>query len=530
MVRNSILCGNTAPQGDEVSLRNDSTITISYSNVVGGPAATHVESGCNLNWGEGIIDADPCFADPGNGDYHLKSQGGRWDPNSGAWVLDDVTSPCVDQGDPNSAIGDEPYPNGGRMNMGAYGGTAQASKSPVITCWEALECAGQPFGDATCDGNVNLADLYALKANFGKSAPWTAPECCADFSHDGSVNLADLFILKAGFGTGGHSPSTGNQDCASSLDPDMVFIPGSEFLMGDPCSEGNSDERPVHAVYVDSFYMGRYEITNQQYCDYLNSAYPAQIKVHGGLVYASYDIGNSYPYCDTHSSDTDSQIDYNDVSGTFNVRTKGEPPRDMSDDPIVEVSWYGSVAYCNWRSAQEGYQQLYDPCNANWPCDFSKHGYRLPTEAEWEYAARGGMSGKRFPWADPNITHSQANYRADPSFYPYDVSPTSGYHPDWYDGVEPYTSVVGSFSANGYGLYDMAGNVWEWCNDWYASGYYSASPYDNPQGPASSPYRVLRGGGCGWSGSAFYCRVAARGLDRPQYGGYTSGFRVVLDF
>jgi predicted outer membrane repeat protein len=504
---------------NEIFNRSASTTTVTYSDVQGA-------------WpGPGNIDVDPCFADPCNGDFHLKSEGGRWDPNSESWVLDDVTSPCIDTGDPCTSFAAELSPHGCRVNMGAYGNTEQASKSPVMAsvCCESYECAGQPFGDATCDGNVNFADLFALKAHYGTSAPWADDQCCADFSHDGNVNLDDLFTLKAGFGTSGYSPSTGNQDCASSLDPDMVFIPGGECLMGDHFNEGGPDELPVHAVYVDSFHMGRYEITNQQYCDYLNSAYPAQIKVHGGLVYASYDSGNSCPYCDTHSSDTDSQIDYNDVSGTFSVRTKGEPPRDMSDDPIVEVSWYGSVAYCNWRSAQEGYQQLYDPCNPNWPCDFSKHGYRLPTEGEWEYAARGGLSGRRFPWADPNITHSQANYRANPSFYPYDVSPTSGYHPDWYDGVEPYTSVVGSFSANGYGLYDMAGNVWEWCNDWYASGYYNASPYDNPQGPASSPYRVLRGGGCGWSGSALYCRVAARGLDRPQYGGYTSGFRVVLD-
>jgi formylglycine-generating enzyme required for sulfatase activity len=199
----------------------------------------------------------------------------------------------------------------------------------------------------------------------------------------------------------------------------------------------------------------------------------------------------------------------------------------MSDDPMVEVSWYGAVAYCNWRSGAEAYENCYNL--STWECDFSKHGYRLATEAEWEYAARGRLSGKRFPWSDPNISHSEANYYANPS-YPYDENPTSGYHPDWNDGIYPYTSPVGTFSANGYGLYDMAGNVWEWCNDWYDSNYYNVSPYDNPEGPASGTYRVLRGG-C-WHVSATYCRVAFRSSIGfgPGSRGYSFGFRLVLDF
>jgi predicted outer membrane repeat protein len=173
--------------------------------------------------GGGNIDVDPCFADLGAwsgpnpwdpwivGDYHLQSGVGRWDPNSESWVIDDVTSPCIDRGDPNSSVGDEPDPNGGRINIGAYGGTAQASKS--ATCWDASACAGQPYGDATCDGTINLADLFALKIYWAQVAPWVDPECCADFSRDGKVSLADLFALKAGFGTSGYSPSIGNQLC-----------------------------------------------------------------------------------------------------------------------------------------------------------------------------------------------------------------------------------------------------------------------------------------------------------------------------
>jgi hypothetical protein len=204
--------------GNEIWNNDNSTITITYSDVQGA-------------WpGQGNIEADPCFAEPGywdsngtpddvnddywvDGDYHLMSEGGRWDPNGESWVLDEVTSACIDKGDWSSPIGDEPYPNGGRVNIGAYGGTGEASKSPVITCWEAGDCAGQRYGDATCDGVPSLADLFALKAHFAKSAPWTDPECCVDFNHDDSVNLADLFILRFNFGSGPYSPSTLNQNC-----------------------------------------------------------------------------------------------------------------------------------------------------------------------------------------------------------------------------------------------------------------------------------------------------------------------------
>jgi formylglycine-generating enzyme required for sulfatase activity len=309
-----------------------------------------------------------------------------------------------------------------------------------------------------------------------------------DTDQDCDTDLEDYALFQEGFT--GPLPPQG-----------MVFIPGGGLDMGchvEPCEE---DELPVHAVYVSPFYMDVYEVTNQQYCDYLNSAYGQDlIEVTGGVVYKA---GDSEPYCDTTASSSYSRITWND--STFGITTGKE------NHPMVMVSWYGAVAYANWRSAGHGRTPCYDL--ETWECNFAADGYRLPTEAEWEYAARGGEHSPyyKYPWDDDDIDGSKANYEGSGDEFENEPLPETtpvGY----YDGGQ---TPSGSDMANGYGLYDMGGNAQEWCNDWHGSyDLCDPPPCVNPQGPASGDYRVIRGGS--WRTSATYLRCASRVWDLPD--------------
>lgn len=234
----------------------------------------------------------------------------------------------------------------------------------------------------------------------------------------------------------------------------MRLIPGGVYLMGSAPDEGGRywDEGPQHNVQLSPFYMADKEITNAQYKRFVTA--------------------------------TDYPVPLYWLDKNLNA----------PNQPVVGVSWFDAVAYTKWLSKATGEE------------------YRLPTEAEWEAAARGGLVGKAFPWGDapPGNNHVfLANYNP----YPYDK-----------DGFR-YTAPVGSFPANGYGLYDMAGNVAEWCYDWYDSDYYARSPLKNPRGPASGQYRVIRGGS--WYSRARGLRCATRQFLVPSETDGFIGFRVV---
>jgi len=542
--------------GTEILAEDGSHITVTFSNIKGGKASL-VDPHERIVWGNGNIDVDPCFVDPGywdndlwvDGDYHLKSKAGRYDAAIQSWVYDDVTSPCIDAGNPVSPVGTEPFCNGGIVNMGAYGGTAEASKAvPTVTILypnggesllSAQDIEIRWTSTTDCPDNVTLAyamDTGTLTWHTIATVPnsglyiWTRPtitwptvhlritdagdpaisddtdesfalyECrkqlLMDADKDCYVNLVDLAIMAREWLDCGNPF---DPTCWEWADPDMILIPAGTFQMGDTFSEGYSDERPVHTVTLSSFYMSKYETTNGQYCEFLNSALSqGLIAVIDGIVYEA-GFGKLYRYCHTSASSSYSPISYS--GGIFSVRTDGG--RDVSDDPMIRVNWHGAVAYCNWRSRKEGLEPCYDL--STWNCDFSKNGYHLPTEAQWEYAARGGLCDKRFPWGD-TISHSQANYYSDGEHLSYDISPTWGHHPTW----GPHPAPVGSFAASGYGLYDMVGNACEWCNDWYSENHYSSSPQNNPTGPTTGSWRVFRGGDS--YSDTFFCRVAKRCL------------------
>jgi formylglycine-generating enzyme required for sulfatase activity len=258
----------------------------------------------------------------------------------------------------------------------------------------------------------------------------------------------------------------------------MVIVPAGKFQMGTDPGEIPSlvqwakdthfydnaeagwfeNETPRHIVHLDAFYMDAYEVTNAQYKSFLE-ANPQWRKDRVDP-----------QYCESFYL---SSWDGNDY------------PRREGDRPVESVSWHAADAYCRWT------------------------GKRLPTEAEWEKAARGGLTGKKYPWGDS--FHRDAANSGGLAFGKMDM--------DRWECTAP----VGSFSPNGYGLYDMAGNVAEWCSDWYDEGYYAVSPQQNPAGPGSGLHRVVRGGG--WTGGVVDLRAAHRSGHKPTSTFSDIGFR-----
>lgn len=271
----------------------------------------------------------------------------------------------------------------------------------------------------------------------------------------------------------------------------MALIPAGAFAMGDTFAEGEYYELPVHTVYVSAVYLDKYEVTKALWDQVM-----------------AWSAGRGYGYDDAGA---------------------GKAP----NHPVQSINWYDMVKWCNARSEMEGrvpayytdtgLTQVYRTGDlapyVNWHA-----GYRLPTEAEWEKAARGGAYGHRFPWTNVDtISHSEANYYSSTN-YSYDLGPEQGFDPALVDGTLPYTAPVGSFAPNGYGLYDMAGNVWEWCWDW--AGSYPSTDQTDPHGPDTGSTRVGRGGN--WDYYAEHCRNSYRFGNSPGYLAANIGFRCAL--
>ncbi|MBT4822783.1 MAG: SUMF1/EgtB/PvdO family nonheme iron enzyme [Lentisphaerae bacterium] len=322
-----------------------------------------------------------------------------------------------------------------------------------------------------------------------------------------------------------------------------VLIPGGTFQMGDHHDLGGrehrNDEVPIHEVTLEPYHVGIHETTNAEYCRFLNAASArGLITVLGGNVFKN---GTETLYCETRPAVAYSHLVWD--GRRFNVETGKDR------HPVVCIRWEGAVAYCNWLSAEKELMPCYDL--NTWACDYTRNGYRLPTEAEWEFAGRGGLHApyRVYPWGDDadstraNWPNSRDPYEAGP--YPW-TTPVGFYNGElrkrselnWPGQQSTYRTGDG---VNGYGLHDMAGNVWEWCNDWYTNTYYAAGPSVNPEGPLrgrpmpdGKPYRVLRSGNW-YNGAQGHSRVSNRdpahfrGPQDPNHPYYHVGFRIVRD-
>ncbi len=279
---------------------------------------------------------------------------------------------------------------------------------------------------------------------------------------------------------------------------EMIELPGGEYLMGTDARDGfpADGEGPIRQVKVDPFAIAAYTVTNDQFRAFVEAT---------GYVTDAERFGWSFVFHLLASEEVKQQVEQVPVSTPWWLTVHGaywaqpEGPgsdvRDRGNHPVVHVSWNDAAAYCEWS------------------------GTRLPTEAQWEFAARGGLSQKTYPWGDLLKEGAEHNCNIWQGKFP-DVNHAS----DGYVGTAP----VDAYAPNGYGLYNVAGNVWEWCLDWFDPSYHRATDTDNPLFTRETGRRSMRGGSflCHRS----YCnryRVAARSSNTPDSSSSNCGFRVV---
>jgi len=280
----------------------------------------------------------------------------------------------------------------------------------------------------------------------------------------------------------------------------MIYLSGGEFLMGTNSNEGfpRDGEGPVRTVKLNPFYMDPCTVTNSEFSEFIaDTGYKTEAEQYGwSFVFSKF---VSEQVAKTVTEVVQNAPWWWAVKGAYWREPEGPDSTilDRMDHPVVHVSWNDAMAYCQWS------------------------GKRLPTEAEWEYAARGGLVQKRYPWGDrlnPDGKHMCNIWQG--------TFPEKNTGKDGYLGTAP----AKSFPANGYGLYNVSGNVWEWCSDWFSPTYYTDGPCGNPKGPTSGKAKVTRGGSYLCHNS--YCnryRVAARSSNTPDSSTGNIGFRCAAD-
>jgi formylglycine-generating enzyme required for sulfatase activity len=318
----------------------------------------------------------------------------------------------------------------------------------------------------TVTGLIVLTQLIA--AVTAAYATKVCPKCGREYPDD--YNFCEECIpptrLVGGTETTAEENETGEKEVGPGIK--LVKIPGGTFSMGSTTSDGEGDESPVHEVQVYEFWLAETEVTNAQYCAFLNAVKPTESERKKWIA-----IKNDL---DTKERKNWYVAEIKNSGGTY------YPSSGYEDHPVICVNWYGADAFCD------------------------HYGLRLPTEAEWEYVA-GGPEHYKYPWGNSWQDNRCCYDRTLPSS---NLTPVP-------------TEAVGSYYANGYGLYDIAGNVWEWCSDWYGEDYYKTSPPKNPKGPSVGDYKVLRGGS--WYNDLRHVRCAGRICDDPENLICLCGFR-----